>query len=58
MSLHTRLYMILQVAQGVKCLQKLNIYHLDLKPANILLSMTEIIIFMIERIERIILFKK
>ncbi|KAL4507158.1 hypothetical protein ABPG72_001951 [Tetrahymena utriculariae] len=38
MSLNKRVRMVLQVAQGVKFLQSIDIYHLDLKPPNILLD--------------------
>ncbi|EAR99120.2 protein kinase (macronuclear) [Tetrahymena thermophila SB210] len=38
MSLNKRVQMVLQVAQGVKFLQSIDIYHLDLKPPNILLD--------------------
>ncbi|KAL4460385.1 hypothetical protein ABPG74_000136 [Tetrahymena malaccensis] len=38
MSLNKRVQMVIQVAQGVKFLQSRDIYHLDLKPPNILLD--------------------
>lgn len=38
MSLNTKIYMLLQVAQGLKFLKENQIVHLDLKPANILIQ--------------------
>lgn len=36
MSLNTKIYILYQIAQAVKFLKDQGIYHLDLKPGNIL----------------------
>lgn len=43
MSLNTKLYILYQIAQALKFLKDKNIYHLDLKPGNILLSKNYIV---------------